>query len=127
MQFRTVYDFTTGESTQVELTPEEIAADEANAAAQGPLVRIATARQFKAACVLAGLITEAEMVSPDLPAIAAAALAGTPDATRIVAKSTWANMTTVPENDPLLLAIQAAASLTVEDRTALFNTALAIT
>ena len=34
MPHRTVYDFTTGETTQVELTPEEIAADEARAAAQ---------------------------------------------------------------------------------------------
>ena len=90
-------------------------------------VRVATARQFKAALALAGIITEAEVSSPELPAIAEPVVASFPLAQRLVARSTWANMTTVPEDDPLLEAMRVAAGMTVEQKTALFDLALSIT
>jgi hypothetical protein len=90
-------------------------------------VRVATARQFKAALVISGVITEAEVTSPNLPAIAEPVVSAFPDAAmRIVARSTWANMTTVPENDPLLEAMRQAAGMTLEQKVALFDLALSI-
>lgn len=127
MPHRTVFDFATGQSAVMELTPEEIAADEAAAAAYVPPVRVATARQFKAALAISGIITEAEVTSPNLPAIAEPVVAAFPEAQRIVARSTWANMTVVPEDDPLLEAMRQAANMTNEQKTALFDLALSLT
>jgi hypothetical protein len=90
-------------------------------------VRVATARQFKAALAIAGVISEAEVTSPNLPAVAEPVVAQFPEAQRIVARSTWANMTTVPENDPLLEAMRLAAGMTEAEKTALFDLALSIT
>jgi hypothetical protein len=90
-------------------------------------VRVATARQFKAALAIAGVITEAEVTSPNLPAVAEPVVAQFPEAQRIVARSTWANMTTVPEDDPLLEAMRLAAGMTEAEKTALFDLALSIT
>jgi len=89
--------------------------------------RVATARQFKAALAIAGVISEAEVTSPNLPAVAEPVVAQFPEAQRIVARSTWANMTTVPENDPLLEAMRLAAGMTEAEKTALFDLALSIT
>lgn len=65
-------------------------------------------RQFKAALALAGIITEAEMVSPDLPAVVLPVLAGMTDAERIVARATWPNLREVRGDEPLLMAFAAA-------------------
>jgi hypothetical protein len=65
-------------------------------------------RQFKAALALAGIITEAEMVSPDLPAVVVPVLAGMGDAERIVARATWPNLREVRGDEPLLMAFAAA-------------------
>jgi hypothetical protein len=65
-------------------------------------------RQFKAALVLAGIITEAEMVSPDLPGVVTPVLSGMTDAKRIVARATWLNLREVHGNEPLLMAFAAA-------------------
>jgi hypothetical protein len=65
-------------------------------------------RQFKAALALAGVITEAEMVSPDLPAVVVPVLSGMTDAERIVARATWPNLREVHGNEPLLMAFAAA-------------------
>lgn len=59
-------------------------------------------RQFKAALAIAGIITEAEMVSPDLPAIVAPALASMTTPQRIIARATWANLSRVEGNEELL-------------------------
>lgn len=90
-------------------------------------VRVATARQFKAALAIAGIITEAEVASPDLPAIAEPVVSSFPLAQRLVARSTWANMTVVPEDDALLEAMRVAAGMTEAEKTALFDLALSIT
>lgn len=65
-------------------------------------------RQFKAALALAGVITEVEMVSPDLPAVVLPVLAGMTDAERIVARATWPNLREVRGDEPLLMAFAAA-------------------
>jgi hypothetical protein len=89
--------------------------------------RVATARQFKAALAIAGVISEAEVTSPNLPAVAEPVVAQFPQEQRIVARSTWANMTTVPEDDPLLEAMRLAAGMTEAEKTALFDLAMSIT
>lgn len=127
MPHRTVINVQTGEIEIVELTPEEIAQDEANAAANPPPPRVATARQFIAALAMSGIITEAESASPNLPAIAEPVVATFPLERRLAARATWARMTTVPEDDPLLEAMRVAAEMTVEQKTALFDLALSIT
>ena len=65
-------------------------------------------RQFKAALALAGIITEEEMVSPDLPAVVIPVLSGMTDVERIVARATWPNLREVHGNEPLLMAFAAA-------------------
>lgn len=88
--------------------------------------RIATARQFIAALAASGIITEAEVSSPNLPAIAEPVVAAFPLEQRLAARATWARMTTVPEDDPLLEAMRVAAGMTTEQKTALFDLALSI-
>ena len=99
-------------------------------AARDPVVpapRVATARQFKAALAISGVISEAEVSSPDLPSIAEPVVASFPLNQRLVARSTWANMTVVPEDDALLEAMRLAAGMTEAEKTALFDLALSIT
>jgi hypothetical protein len=120
---RIVTNVSTGEQYEEDLSPEE----EAAILAMPPPVRIATARQFKAALAIAGVISEAEVTSPNLPAVAEPVVAQFPEAQRIVARSTWANMTVVPEDDPLLEAMRLAAGMTEAEKTALFDLALSIT
>jgi hypothetical protein len=85
-------------------------------------------RQFKAALAIAGLITEAEMVSRDLPAIVLPALAGRSVAERIIARATWAELSEVRGDEPLLLLFAAIHTppLGTEDIAALMATARAI-
>lgn len=93
----------------VPLTDEDLAqraADEAAAliAARTPV----SGRQFKAALALAGIITEDEMISPELPAAVQPALADMTPAERIIAKATWPNLREVIGTEPLLLIFAAA-------------------
>jgi hypothetical protein len=104
----------------------ELPEPEAPVTPAAPAVRVATARQFKAALALSGVITEAEVASPNLPAVAEPVVAQFPQEQRIVARSTWANMTVVPEDDPLLEAMRLAAGMTEAEKTALFDLALSI-
>lgn len=82
-------------------------------------------RQFKAALALAGVITEAEMVSPELPAIVQPVLSHMTEAPRIIARATWANLREVRGDEPLLLAFAAARQppLSAEDIAAIMATA----
>ncbi|MCM0018909.1 MAG: hypothetical protein NBV67_02850 [Tagaea sp.] len=117
-------------------TPEEWAALLAwgtpTAYVAQPVVRIATARQLKAALAIAlpTLITESDVASPNLPASIESALAGLPttlsDEQRIIARSTWANMTVVPEDDPMLALFRQALGKTEAELAAVFDIALAI-
>jgi hypothetical protein len=65
-------------------------------------------RQFKAALAMAGIISEAEMVSPDLPAVVVPAFAGMTAAERIIARATWSNLREVRGDEPLLMVFAAA-------------------
>jgi hypothetical protein len=74
-----------------------------------------TARQFLSALVLNGFITEAEAIDRStLPASIAAVFNTLPPSVAIVARITWANMTTVPRNDPLVDALGATLNQTPE-------------
>ncbi len=70
-----------------------------------PLV---SGRQFKAALAILGVITEAEMISPELPQIVQPVLAGMTAHERIVARATWPNLREVRGDEALLLAFAAA-------------------
>jgi hypothetical protein len=103
------------------------AADEAAATPPGPRLPV-SGRQFKAALALAGFISEAEMVSPELPAAVQPALAGMPTTERIIARATWAELSEVQGDEPLLLLFAATHTppLGPEDIAALMATARAI-
>jgi hypothetical protein len=132
--FPSIVDLDAAGGSVIVRLPADIADAEAQIAAivaarppVTPPVRVATARQFKAALALSGVISEAEVTSPNLPAVAEPVVAQFPLEQRIVARSTWASMTVVPENDPLLEAMRQAAGMTNEQKTALFDLAMSIT
>jgi hypothetical protein len=65
-------------------------------------------RQFKAALAIIGVITEAEMVSPELPAMVQPVLASMTAHERIIARATWPNLREVRGDEALLAAFAAA-------------------
>lgn len=65
-------------------------------------------RQFKAALAIFGIISEAEMISPDLPAMVQPVLAGMTTQERIVARATWPNLREVRGDEALLMFFAAA-------------------
>jgi hypothetical protein len=65
-------------------------------------------RQFKAALALLGVISEAEMISPELPAMVQPVLASMTTQERIVARATWPNLREVRGDEPLLTTFAAA-------------------
>ena len=81
-----------------------------DAAAPPPIVLSppVSGRQFKAALAIMGVITEAEMVSPELPAMVQPVLAGMTTQKRIVARATWPNLREVRGDEELLMAFAAA-------------------
>lgn len=96
-------------------TAEGIAAYTPDLALPSPVV-ILTARQFLAGLTLSGFITEAEALDRgNIPASIEAvfnALPTTPVNQQAVARITWANMTVISRNDPLVTAAGAAFGLT---------------
>lgn len=118
---------TTGEETTRNYTQAEL--DAIAAYTPPPAVRVATARQFKFALWKKGFITLAEISSPELPAIAVAALdyIAADTETRAAAISTWASMTVIPEDDPLLELMRVAANKTPQDKIDVFDIALSFT
>lgn len=72
-----------------------------------------TARQFLSALTLQGIITESEaMDRSTIPASIAVVFNTLPPAATTVARITWANMTTVPRQDPLVNALGASMNMT---------------
>jgi hypothetical protein len=65
-------------------------------------------RQFKAALAIMGVITEAEMISAELPAVGQPVLAGMTTHERIIARATWPNLREVRGDEALLAAFAAA-------------------
>lgn len=86
-----------------------------------------TARQFLSALVLNGFITEAEAIDrTTIPTSIAAVFNTLPPSAAIVARITWANMTTIPRNDPLVDALGPTFSQTPEQIDDFFRQASAI-
>lgn len=72
-----------------------------------------TARQFLSALTLQGIITESEaMDRSTIPASIAAVFNTLPPTTATVARITWANMTIVPRQDPLVNVLGASLNMT---------------
>ena len=72
-----------------------------------------TARQFLSALTLQGTITESEaMDRSTIPASIAAVFNTLPPTAATVARITWANMTIVPRQDPLVDALGASLNMT---------------
>jgi hypothetical protein len=72
-----------------------------------------TARQFLSALTLQGIITEAEAMNRSvIPSAIAAVFDTLPPSYATVARITWANMTTVPRQDPLIDALGASMNMT---------------
>lgn len=89
--------------------------------------RVVTPFQFKTALAQLGIISESEVASPNLPAVAEAAISALPLEDRIKARSRWANMTSAPEDDALLVAMCLAADSPLETIGQVFDLAETIT
>lgn len=71
-----------------------------------------TARQFLSALTLQGIITESEaMDRSTIPASIAAVFNTLPPTAATVARITWANMTIIPRQDPLVDALGASLNM----------------
>jgi hypothetical protein len=82
---------------------------------------ILTARQFLAGLVLAGFITEEEALDrSQLPAFIASVFNSLPPQQTTVARITWANMTVVSRDEPLVAAVAVALNQTPEQIDAFF-------
>jgi len=86
-----------------------------------------TARQFLSALTLQGIITEAEAMNRSvIPSAIAAVFATLPPSYATVARITWANMTVVPRQDPLIDALGASMNMTPAQIDTFFMQASAI-
>lgn len=86
-----------------------------------------TARQFLSALTLQGIITEAEAMNRSVtPAAIAAVFDSLPPSYATVARITWANMTIVPREDPLIEALGASMNMTPAQIDDFFRQASAI-
>jgi hypothetical protein len=110
-----------------DMTPAEIAELEAAQASPPPVPRRVTRRQLLIALVAAGLITEAEALAAaktgEVPAVIDAVFGKLPKEQALAARITWATMTTVERDHPLVRAIIDAQIATAEQVDALFRTA----
>lgn len=118
----------TGESIEVELTPEEIAALPPPAPAP-PIVL--TNRQLFAALALTGFITEADALAAGrtgaVPAAIDAVFGVLPEQDAFLARLTWATMREVTRDHPLIAAMIAANLATAEQVDAIFTLGASIT
>jgi len=86
-----------------------------------------TARQFLSALTLQNIITEAEAMNRSvIPAAIAAVFDTLPPSYATVARITWANMTVVPRQDPLVDALGASMNMTPAQIDTFFMQASAI-
>jgi hypothetical protein len=110
-----------------DMTPAEIAELEAAQASPPPVPNVITRRQLLIALTAAGLITEAEALAAaktgEAPAVIDAVFGKLPKEQALAARITWATMTTVERDHPLVRAIIDAQIATAEQVDALFRTA----
>jgi hypothetical protein len=117
----------TGEVIVRPATPEEEAAILAIRNAPPPVPGAISRRQLLIALAAAGLITEAEALAAaktgEVPAAIDAAFRGLPPESALAARITWATMTQVERDHPLVQAIIDAQIAPAEQVDALFRAA----
>jgi hypothetical protein len=117
----------TGETIVRDATPAEVAEIEALRNAPPPVPAVISRRQLLIALARAKLITEAEALAAaktgQVPAAIDAVFAALPKEQALAARITWATMTVVERDHPLIQAVIDAKIATPEQIDALFRTA----
>jgi hypothetical protein len=117
----------TGETVVRDATPAEVAEIEALRNAPPPVPSAISRRQLLIALTAAGLITEAEALAAaktgEVPAAIDAVFAALPKEQALAARITWATMTVVERDHPLIQAVIDAKIVTAERADALFRQA----
>jgi hypothetical protein len=117
----------TGETIVRDATPAEAAEIEALRNAPPPVPSAISRRQLLIALAQAGLITEAEALAAartgEVPAAIDAVFSALPKEQALAARITWATMTVVERNHPLIQAVINANLATAEQVDALFRAA----
>jgi hypothetical protein len=117
----------TGETLVRDATPAEAAEIEALRNAPPPVPTVISRRQLLIALANAKLITEAEALAAaktgEVPAAIDAVFAALPKEQALAARITWATMTVVERDHPLIQAVIDAKIVTAERADALFRQA----
>jgi hypothetical protein len=117
----------TGETLVRDATPAEAAEIEALRNAPPPVPTVISRRQLLIALANAKLITEAEALAAaktgEVPAAIDAVFAALPKEQALAARITWATMTVVERDHPLIQAVIDAKIVTAEQADALFRQA----
>jgi hypothetical protein len=117
----------TGDTIVRDATPAEAAEIEALRNAPPPVPTVISRRQLLIALANAKLITEAEALAAaktgEVPAAIDAVFAALPKEQALAAQITWATMTVVERDHPLIQAVINAKLATVEQVDALFQAA----
>jgi hypothetical protein len=117
----------TGETIVRDATPAEAAEIEALRNAPPPVPAVISRRQLLIALAQAKLITEAEALAAaktgEVPAAIDAVFGALPKEQALAARITWATMTVVERNHPLIQAVIDAKIATPEQIDALFHAA----
>jgi hypothetical protein len=117
----------TGETIVRDATPAEIAEIEALRNAPPPVPAAISRRQLLIALAQAKLITEAEALTAaktgEVPAVIDKVFAALPEDQALAARITWATMTVVEHDHPLIQAVIRAKIATPEQIDALFRAA----
>jgi hypothetical protein len=117
----------TGETLVRDATPAEAAEIEALRNAPPPVPETVSRRQLLIALAAAGLITEAEALAAartgEVPTAIDAVFARLPPEQALAARITWATMTVVERDHPLVHAVIDARVATAEQVDALFQAA----
>lgn len=77
-----------------------------------PVIPAITKRQFLIQAVIAGIVEAADAESGAIPAPIAAVFDSLPTEQKIAARITWATMTVIERNEPLVAAVAAAFGMT---------------
>jgi hypothetical protein len=117
----------TGETIVRDATPAEVAEIEALRNAPPPVPAVISRRQLLIALAQAKLITEAEALAAaktgEVPAAIDAVFAALPKEQALAARITWATMTVVERDHPLIQAVINANLATANQVDALFRAA----
>jgi hypothetical protein len=128
---RIVFNVTTGEVTQVDLTPDEIAALPPPPTPEPPPPIILTNRQLFAALALTGFITEEEALAAGrtgaVPAAIDAVFGALPEQGPFLARLTWATMREVSRDHQLINEMIGANLATAQQVDAIFALGASIT